>query len=308
MACITTDISSIIVPGTIGQTQTFQVVVTKTDNSNFTNGERIEFFASLNAGVNYNPLNAVVGFSGLSSYTFSSSVSSYTYTFQYTNQPTSLNGAFKIEYYDGPTLCTRVIPMQNLYAFEFCTKRTGCHGWKIEVNGTVDFDYSVIDSFTNIVASGNQSSLDFALVKDGIYTIEVVVSDTITLRKTLIDFCDLFACVENMINFIFCKTVSHLTVGDPCYSSRAPEECFEKQKDKYRNELNKIMAAYLTLLMLLNKAGIEYLGFTCIADNQRKDYAEIMRVYDSLSKLVKDCGGKCAGSNTPLFSSPCKTC
>ena len=139
------------------------------------------------------------------------------------------------------------------------------------------------------------------LLSDGIYILTITTTTGIppeevtTVNKFVIfDFCNLFDCVKKLLLEVWCKE-------DICCDG-----CDEKKDSKKRHELNKIMAAFQSLIAITYAQSFTYFGLTCISDARMKKVKEVNALYKTLKKLVENCGAcKDTVSENTI---PCKFC
>jgi hypothetical protein len=232
MALVQATVSTnpIVITGNIGQTVITSLSIAST-NPTFNAFDFFNYKVSVDGGVTYNNVNLVSGFSGANSNT-PGAVASFNYALTYTISPTPLIAKFKIIYsrfIGSETWVTseQIIDVYTLSAFTFCLNRTGCHSWKITTPTGARFVAQLKNEYGIVLGNYTETANTITLDKDGIYTVEMSILNY-TLTNTLVDFCDLFACVEAMLNFIYCKSNAPLEVSDPCYTAKNPEDCNSK--------------------------------------------------------------------------------
>ena len=184
-----------------------------------------------------------------------------------------------------------------------CVKKTSCHKWTItDTTGTLDFTGSV-DGLDGIhVADFEEPSAAIVLPNDGVYIATIITTtlddqdqEVLTTSRFLIpDFCDLFACVKKLLLEIWCKE-------DICCDG-----CDSKKDEKKRHELNKMMAAYMSLVAIIYSKSFSYFGLTCLNDAKMKKVTEINQLYKTLKKIVENCGA--CKDTVAANSQPCKSC
>lgn len=219
--------------------------------------------------------------------------------------PTTLEGLNCILYFCespfGSFCCKEVTLLGSVTTTDFCIKRKDCHTWSIG-NAAIPDDYTVklydmLGTLIAIYTVGVGEVVDIPLPTDGIYVVQVNYGNTEQpniIYYTVFEFCDLFSCVNGLINDLWCKE-------DICC-----ENCDNKEDEKRRHEINKILAAYWSLTALLYRDSMQLLGMQTISSTATSQINNINSVYKTLKDLVNKCGS-CKGT-TVFNSKPCKTC
>ena len=176
----------------------------------------------------------------------------------------------------------------------FCVKKISCHKWDItETTGQVVYTGDVKSLDGTVVVSLDNPSDTVTFTSDGIYIVTITTNQNVTSKFVIFDFCDLFACVKKLLLEIWCKE-------DICC-----DRCDEKVDSKKRHELNKMMAVFQSLIAVTYASAFTFFGLTCLSDANMKKIGEVKMLYDTLKKLVENCG-EC--KDVKANTLPCKTC
>jgi len=183
-----------------------------------------------------------------------------------------------------------------------CIKKNSCHSWNLnDTIGTLIFTGTIHDYAGNLVQSIEDPGGNITLPSDGIYYVTVEIGDVqdrevviVTYKFVIFDFCDLLACVKKLLLEIWCK------------ENICCDNCDEKAESKKRHEMNKIMAAFMSLIAVTYADSFTFYGLTCLTDAQMKKISEINMLYTNLTTLVQNCG---ACKETISYNTkPCKSC
>jgi hypothetical protein len=181
----------------------------------------------------------------------------------------------------------------------FCILKAACHSYTFSLQDDVEFTGTITNHDGTFSEEISSDSPAITLPKDDIYYATITYTNpgdetVYTAVYPIFEFCDLFECVQGLILALWCKD------KDCC------DNCDDKADAKKRYTLNKMMAAYQSLMMLTNKYKTMYLGYNCTGDAEKKYIAEIYEIWKTLRALVETCG-ECKTSKI-YHSSPCKTC
>ena len=176
-----------------------------------------------------------------------------------------------------------------------CIKKTACHKHSVTLTEDVEFTGTITDyagTYSAAVTNGVNT-----IPSDGIYFLLITYTfedEVFTRKYVIIDFCDLFECIRKLLMEIWCAK-------DCC------DKCDDKEDQKKRYNLNKIMAAYTSLNAIIFKHQVAFMGQSCVTETEAKQISDAFQLWKTLKSLVLNCG-ECKKSTTFTSTSSCKTC
>ena len=156
--------------------------------------------------------------------------------------------------------------------------------------------------FAIVVYNGGAEYLDTTTFIDNVCIREVVESPNIeeTHSEVIYDLCDMAACIKKLILDLFCNE------NDPCCNDCDPAK--EKDKELYRNELNKLNALYTTFSMMIEKEKADYLNVFTMDSCREMAISEIQGLFKKINEITKRCGDCNQKTNITTTSSGCNGC
>ena len=224
-------------------------------------------------------------------------------------EPTSINNVINIgchtwlvnQPYAGNTTETVIVQVWNLAM----TEMIACY--------TMD----VLNGITNVTITAPE---------DGVYIIRVGYENSLSRKECgidltrdyfewpIYDICDLLACYNSLVRSIMCREY------DPCCTDCDPE--VQKQRDIWREELNKMIALAFSLFAYLNVEAMTYMGvnllytfdftspnpvFEPIDPDRNMVIAKINDLIEKLKAITGRCGD-CNGAREDTTNTPCANC
>ena len=156
--------------------------------------------------------------------------------------------------------------------------------------------------FTIKVTNNGSAVLDSLLYIDNVCIREVTLAPELqeSYTQVIYDLCDMAACIKKLILDLFCNE------NDPCCNDCDPAK--QKQKELYRNELNKLNALYSTFSMMIAKEQADYLNVFTMDSCREMMIAEIQSVFTKINEITKRCGDCDPKTNVTTPSSGCNGC
>ena len=147
-------------------------------------------------------------------------------------------------------------------------------------------DYSLTTSYASFyIPAGGSGTIDLETLGlyDGVYVLSLSQLGYDTEYLIIYEFCKLQSCYDKLIKFILCNNDE-----DPCCTKCDEDD--ERKKVMYRDELNKLLALYLTLLSMIHVQEMQYLrNYTEIYDRREK-LGEVMDLITKILDIVNRCG------------------
>ena len=95
---------------------------------------------------------------------------------------------------------------------------------------------------------------------------------------------------------------------DEMYEAETMDEAKEKDKELYRNELNKLNALYTTFSMMIEKEKADYLNVFTMDSCREMAISEIQGLFKKINEITKRCGDCNQKTNITTTSSGCNGC
>ena len=225
----------------------------------------------------------------------------YCVNFDITNLNTLVSGSYDtttVQVYAGDTLITSS-QMPSLY-FQDITSTT--HHIYIPAITCTNTTNPLNNWFSIQVINGGTVHPLSVVYIDNVCIREVTLVPELqeSYTQVIYDLCDMAACIKKLILDLFCNE------NDPCCNDCDPAK--QKQKELYRNELNKLNALYSTFSMMIAKEQADYLNVFTMDSCREMMIAEIQSVFTKINEITKRCGDCDPKTNVTTPSSGCNGC
>lgn len=211
-------------------------------------------------------------------------------------------------FFSAATNITEIIVSEIVDCPAYNITKSACHQYTITDNSGLGgdkkvnlYDYNDTLLSTTTLVEALSSSIDLSSFGDGVYYIDVVDANDVSLGFTypIYEWCSLRACIEILIRNVISKC------DDPC-AQECDVDC-QLQTTIYRNELNKTIALYFPMIGIINADLLGYVGIFSIDEVRQATLNQIGQMIAQLKVITGRCGD-CDSTTTNLSGTNTQNC
>jgi hypothetical protein len=180
-------------------------------------------------------------------------------------------------------------------------QRTACKKYNLSSDSTTtSWAVSTLEGVELFAGTFANGAVTFTLPDEGVYLVYENVAGVglipVLEYYTLIEECELIACLLNLFQKLFCA------------DSGACADCGSPEADLIRYELQKLFAGYGMFMLFVFAERVTYYGIMTIDDCRLTKLEELDKWIDDLKEVKRRCGPDDCADNSNPTTTTCSSC